>query len=253
MNISVIRPSYLNQFNFDDEDFFLVVDTFRATTTLAVLANLGAKKIYVVNDQHDAKHVQEELCSNCLLIGEERGIKIAGFDYGNSPSSILRERIQNKSVIFTSSNGAKTLIQLRNMKNVYLGALVNLSSISEFVGKLASKEKKNIIIIPAGHNNNSDEFIVEDWITSVLITKKIIEMESFKIVKQDEFWNKSLKILDQRANLEHLLVNSTNGRYLTKLGFENDIIFSISIDKMNNFLKVKEWLKIGNSDCIVLE
>jgi hypothetical protein len=37
------------------------------------------------------------------------------------------------------------------------------------------------------------------------------------------------------------------------LGFEDDVIFSISIDKTDNFLKVKKWLKINDYDCVVLE
>ena len=43
-----------------------------------------------------------------------------------------------------------------NLKNVYLGALVNLTSLSETVGKLASLEEKDIFIIPAGNHNNQD-------------------------------------------------------------------------------------------------
>ncbi len=253
MNIFIIRPKLITQFEFNDEDYFIVVDTFRATTTLAVLANYGIKTIYVVNNQHDARFVQKQKCSDCLLIGEEKGIRIPGFDYGNSPTEISKERIQNKNAIFTSSNGAKTLIQLKNMKNVYLAALVNMTSLSETVGKLAFQKEKNIVIIPAGNHYNLDDYIVEDWITSALIARKITETRNFQITNRDEFWDKTTRLLDEEADIKDLLIKSKNGRYLTKLGFERDIHFSISIDRLGDFLKVKKWLKIDDSDCIVLE
>ena len=142
---------------------------------------------------------------------------------------------------------------LKNKKNVFLGASVNLPSISKEVSKLAAKEKKNVIIIPAGHQGNPKEYVLEDWITSVLIARKVSELTEFPIVTQDDFWDKTIDALDEESTLEKLLINSPNGRYLTELGFENDVIFSISVDKIDNFLKVKKWLKIDGYNCVKLE
>ncbi len=60
-------------------------------------------------------------------------------------------------------------------------------------------------------------------------------------------------MLKEESTLEKLLINSPNGKYLIELGFEDDVTFSISIDKTDNFLKVKKWLKINDYDCVVLE
>ncbi|MHA1218511.1 MAG: 2-phosphosulfolactate phosphatase [Candidatus Heimdallarchaeaceae archaeon] len=253
MRISTIRPNLLRLSDYDKEDIFLVIDTFRATSTLAVLAESGVENIFIVKNQEEARILQKQLCPGCLLIGEEKGLKIKGFDYGNSPSILYKKNLENKSVVFTSSNGAKTLILLKNKKNVFLGALVNLSSISKKVSKLAAKEKKNVIIIPAGHQGNPKEYVLEDWITSVLIARKISELTEFPIVTQDDFWDKTIDVLDEKSTLEKLLINSPNGMYLAELGFEKDVIFSISVDKIGNFLKVKKWLKINDYDCVVLE
>jgi 2-phosphosulfolactate phosphatase len=253
MNISVIRPKLLEQIELDSGDYFIVVDTFRATTTLTVIAEIGVKTIYVVKNQHDARFVQDQLCSDCLLVGEEKGLMIPGFDFGNSPTEILNEEIQKAKAIFTSSNGAKVLIQLKDMKNVYLGALVNLTILSETIGREAYQEEKNIFIVPAGNSFDPKEYVIEDWITSVLLVKKITSRKKFQITVQDDFWNRTIRLLDEGADIKDLIINSKNGKYLTKIGFEKDLYFSASIDKMSNFLKVKKWLKIDESDCIVLE
>lgn len=253
MKILIIRPNSLRLSDFDEEDIFLVIDTFRATSTLAVLAESGVENIFIVKNQEEARILQKQLCPDCLLIGEEKGLKIKGFDYGNSPSILYEKNLANRNVVFTSSNGAKTLILLKNKKYVFLGALVNLTSISEKVSKLAAKEKKNVIIIPAGHHGDPREYVLEDWITSVLIARRISERTEFPIVIQDDFWNKTVDALKEESTLEKLLINSPNGKYLIELGFEDDVTFSISIDKTDNFLKVKKWLKINDYDCVVLE
>ncbi len=253
MEILTIRPNSLHLFDYDKEDIFLVIDTFRATSTLAVLVESGVENIFIVKNQEEARILQKQLCPDCLLIGEEKGLKIKGFDHGNSPSILYEKNLENKSVVFTSSNGAKTLILLKNKKNVFLGALVNLSSISDKVSKLAAKKKKNVVIIPAGNHGDPKEYVLEDWITSVLIARRVSELTEFPIVIQDDFWDKTIDVLDEESTLEKLLINSPNGKYLAELGFEDDVIFSISVDKINNFLKVKEWLKINDYDCVMLE
>ncbi|MCE7738639.1 MAG: 2-phosphosulfolactate phosphatase [Candidatus Heimdallarchaeota archaeon] len=100
MRILTIRPNLLRLSDYDKEDIFLVIDTFRATSTLAVLAESGVENIFIVKNQEEARILQKQLCPGCLLIGEEKGLKIKGFDYGNSPSFLYKKNLENKSVVF---------------------------------------------------------------------------------------------------------------------------------------------------------
>ena len=253
MEVSVIRPNYLDEYNLDRDDFYIVIDTFRATTTLSFLASFGSKNIYVVNDKNDAIAVKKQFCKDCLLIGEERGIKIKGFDFGNSPSELVKEDVRNKDVIFTSSNGAKTLVKLKRMNNIFLGALVNLTTLSTEIANLAFQSKKNIILIPAGNYHKPEKFVLEDWITSALIVENISKIKDFTVINRDKYWDKTTKILNKGEDLTDLIIGSRNARYLAKIGYQNDVLISTMKDEINNLLKVKKWLKIDESNCVVLE
>ncbi|GAI84807.1 unnamed protein product, partial [marine sediment metagenome] len=44
-----------------------------------------------------------------LLGGEREGVKIEGFDLGNSPREYKREAVKDKTIIFSTTNGVKTL------------------------------------------------------------------------------------------------------------------------------------------------
>ena len=85
-------------------DRFVVIDTLRATTTLSTLQNSGVEKIYVVKNKEAALELKQNLSIDCLLVGEEGGHKIEGFDFGNSPSALAGKDLSSRHVIFTSSN-----------------------------------------------------------------------------------------------------------------------------------------------------
>ena len=63
----------------------VIIDVFRAFTVEPYIINNRAKKLIPVGDMQIAYDYKEQN-DDCILIGERRGIKLPGFDYGNSPS-----------------------------------------------------------------------------------------------------------------------------------------------------------------------
>ena len=45
-----------------------------------------------------------------LLGGEREGVKIEGFDLGNSPREYVEDVVSGKTVIFTTTNGTAALL-----------------------------------------------------------------------------------------------------------------------------------------------
>lgn len=65
----------------------VIIDVFRAFTVEPYLINNGAKTIIPVGDKEIAYKLKQKN-NDYILIGERNGIKLPGFDYGNSPSQI---------------------------------------------------------------------------------------------------------------------------------------------------------------------
>ncbi len=61
-----------------------------------------------------------------LLGGERGGVKIEGFDLGNSPSEYPTAAVAGKTVIFTTTNGTRALLHCQQAAEVLLAAFVNL-------------------------------------------------------------------------------------------------------------------------------
>ncbi len=253
MSIRVLKPSQIKQLEINKNDVFIVVDTFRATTSLLTLKNAGVRKIYVVQNEEEAKKLHSKKFPRSLLVGEKGGLKINGFDYGNTPSVFYDSNFKKKEIIFTSTSGAKTFFLLHSRKNVYAGALVNLSSLSAKISKNVLRKRCNIYIIPSGYFMDETEYIVEDWATSVLIAERIAKTTNFSILNTDDFWEKTKKIINNHIDFKKMLLESPNGLKLRDMGFENDVLFASSIDKIEKNLKVKKWLNINKINCVVLK
>jgi 2-phosphosulfolactate phosphatase len=79
------------------------------------------------------------------LGGERGGLKIDGFDFGNSPSDYTSATVGHKSLVFTTTNGTRAMLHAREADEIWLAALVNLSAV---VGRCA--ERKRIDLLCAG-------------------------------------------------------------------------------------------------------
>ncbi len=110
----------------------VVIDVFRAFTTEAYIFANGASKIIPVLDLVEAHKLKKEN-PTYILVGERGGIKPEGFDFGNSPTEILNVDFSGKTIIHTTSNGTKGLINAKNAEIVLVGSFVVADSIVKYI------------------------------------------------------------------------------------------------------------------------
>lgn len=129
------------------ETTVIVVDVLRATTCMISALNGGAVKVVPTVDAGDAVALASRLgARECVLGGERGGIKINGFDLGNSPSEYLTRTVRNKTVIVSTTNGTGALYSVRSADRILLGAMINRTA----VAKAAACEGRDILIVCAG-------------------------------------------------------------------------------------------------------
>jgi len=253
MPIHIENPSSIEKSRYNNTAVFVIVDTFRATTSLVTLKQSGARRIYVAQNKEDAKKIKDKFSPRCLLIGEEGGLMVPGFDYGNTPSIFQDLDFRDKEIVFTSTSGAKAILLLESYKHVFLGSLVNLDRVSSEVLKLVKNGEKEIIILPSGYFKEPSNYIIEDWITSQLIAKRISDEIGEPIISDSEFLQHTMKLTEDVSSIQSLLRKSPNAETLRKLGFDDDVEFAISFNLIDNFLKVKEWMNFDETKSVVLE
>ncbi len=196
----------------------IVIDVLRATSSMAAALNHGCKEIYPVVDVQDAFALRDKLLPQSVkLCGERKGVKIEGFDFGNSPLEYQRSIIKDKTLVWTTSNGTKAMQHALSADWIYIASLLNLSAIA----KAAAGHDQDVNILCAGTNGKPT---LEDTVCAGLLAREIANIE-----KRFHLDSTELPFIEQAEQYENDLFNmmlqSKHGRYLQEIGFEKDLRF----------------------------
>lgn len=105
----------------------VVVDAFRASTTISLLVSRGARVVPV------ASISEATTAKTDLRVGERDSAKVSGFDFGNSPNEILASDIAaGSTVAMSTTNGTRVIEAGLGSAEIYTGAFVN-------AGRLAAR------------------------------------------------------------------------------------------------------------------
>lgn len=155
----------------------VVIDVFRAFTTEAFLFANGVDKIIPVLDLEEAYKLKSEN-PDYILIGERGGLKPEGFDFGNSPTEILNEDFSGKTIVHTTSNGTKGLLNASNADEVLMGSFVIADSIVKYI---KNHNPENVYLISTAPDEESDnEDVLLAYYIQDILNGKEVDMDAIK-------------------------------------------------------------------------
>jgi 2-phosphosulfolactate phosphatase len=142
----------------------VVIDVFMATTTLLSVLENGARGVYPVASLEEADEVAAKLeASNVLRGGEQDAARIEGYDHGPFPEEYAPEVVENKDVIFVTTNGTRAIADSALADTVLLGTLRNAPAVARY---LESSDTESIYFVCAG---SAGRFTVEDFLGAATI------------------------------------------------------------------------------------
>jgi 2-phosphosulfolactate phosphatase len=148
----------------------VVVDVVRATSTMVEALANGARAIYPTVSTEEAIHLANSLGrEDTLLCGERRGLKVDGFDLGNSPREYGREQVGGKRLVMSTTNGTRAFVATQGAERVLAGSLLNLGALVEDVRKSAPKD---LVVVCAGKEGL---FSLDDAACAGLILQDLVE------------------------------------------------------------------------------
>jgi 2-phosphosulfolactate phosphatase len=107
----------------------VVIDVLRATTTMATALAHGAVRIVPLVDVAAARDSARAV-AGAVLGGERGGVRIEGFDLGNSPLEYSRERVAGRTIVMTTTNGTAAIAACRAAVEILAGAVVNRAAVA---------------------------------------------------------------------------------------------------------------------------
>lgn len=119
----------------------VVFDVLRATTSMITALAHGAQAIIPAVDIPEALARKRQF-PEALLAGERDGLRIPAalahgteFDLGNSPLEFTPDRVMNRTLIMTTTNGTRALRAAAGAASVLVGAFRNLGAIAALLAR----------------------------------------------------------------------------------------------------------------------
>ncbi|TVR79587.1 MAG: 2-phosphosulfolactate phosphatase [Chitinophagaceae bacterium] len=216
-----LTPSLSELTDFKNKNV-VVIDVFRATSTISAILNNGADAVIPVKDLEDCKKISGE---NILYAAERNGQKPPGFEFGNSPFDYPENIVNGKTVVLTTTNGTKAVeISKKNAKNIITGSFTNFSTVVKWL----SNNKSDTILFCAGWKG---QFSLEDTLFAGAVAEKlqtdfILEGDSITGAKSMYTEAKKVGLLDYAKQAAHF-------KRLQHLGIQRDMEHCLTFDIYN--------------------
>jgi len=213
-----LTPALLPLFNIEGS-VVVVIDIFRATSSICYGIENGAEAIIPVAKVEECA-AYREMGLDYLLAAERDGKVVDGFDFGNSPFSYTKEKVDGKTIVLTTTNGTHALHLSISAKRIVIGSFLNLTALCNWL----KTQQEDILLVCAGWKNN---FNLEDTLFAGAVAHQLGAGE----YKHDDASIAALDLYNlAKENLDGYLKKTSHSERLKQLGIEADIAFCLNVD-----------------------
>ena len=218
-----ISPALLHLYDVSNS-IVVIIDVFRATSTIASALYNGAKCVIPVDSVPKGIEISRRIGG--IAAGERDGMIAEGLQHGNSPLEYDREFIEGKTLVLTTTNGTR-LLQMaldKSADTIISGSFPNLSAVCDFL----AREKKNVILGCAGWK---DRFNLEDTLFAGAVISNLHKYFTIRcdssLMAETMYAKYKNKLVDFAPKLTHY------HRLVERFGLIEDIRYCLTPDGAN--------------------
>ncbi|WP_118973962.1 2-phosphosulfolactate phosphatase [Taibaiella koreensis] len=213
-----LSPALLSLYDTRDT-IVVIIDVFRATSTIAAALHNGARAVIPVASVAECIQMKETV-DNCITAGERDGQVAPGLQYGNSPLEYPADFIKGKTLALTTTNGTRLLHMVKDADTIITGSFLNLDAVCQY---LVKRGKKVLLACSAW----KDRVNLEDTLFAGAVTASI--REHFTVHCDSARIAESLYLQSQRSSgLLDFLRDSSHFRRLAAFGLEKDMAYCVT-------------------------
>ena len=203
----------------------VVIDVLRASSTIVAALAAGAEAIYPVVSAEDAIKLATSLGRDqALLAGERKGLKVEGFDLGNSPREFTPATVGGKRIVMTTTNGTRALVAAEAAERVLVGSFLNVSAVARAV---AGAER--LAIVCAGRDGR---FAIDDALCAGMLLARL-SADGAGPPEMGDSGRAALALAEAFAADVGFLTGTAAGRALTEIGLGEDIAWCARVDALS--------------------
>jgi len=159
------------------EGLTVIIDVFRAFSLECYLYDMGVKEIRPIGTIGDAFELRNRI-PDSILVGERGGKKCEGFDYGNSPSTVVPQAVKRKTIIHTTSAGTQGIVNATGASEIITGSLVNAKAVAQYIRERQPEVVSLVCMGNAGVRPAAEDELCAEYIKSILVGSEMPDIES---------------------------------------------------------------------------
>ena len=191
----------------------VIIDIFRATSTIVAALDNGAKCVIPVASVPECIELWNSI-PNSITAGERDGKVVQGLQKGNSPLEYPKEYVQGKTLVLTTTNGTRLLHMVEGADSIVIGSFLNLDVICNFI----AGQNKNVLL---GCASWKDRFNLEDTLFAGAVVNSVAN--NFSINCDSARAAQHLYLSSGGTNFLNFLRNSSHYLRLSSYGLERDL------------------------------
>lgn len=204
----------------DNQNMVVIVDILRATSSICAAIHNGVKSILPVSTVEEAR----EMKLKGYMVASERDGYILDFaDFGNSPFNFTPEKVKDKEIVYSTTNGTRCIYMARHSKAVLIGSFLNISSLADWL----ISQNSPVLIFCASWK---DRFSLEDTVFAGALSERLLNSGKFETVCDAVTASLDLWSLAKDDLLGYLQKSAQKGRLASK-GLDDCIEYCLTADQ----------------------
>lgn len=219
---TLLSPRLLDIYDLTDS-IVVIIDVFRATSTIATALHNGAKRVIPVDTVEKCIELGKK--TGGITAGERDGKIIEGLAHGNSPAEYPREFVEGKTLVLTTTNGTRLLHMalLNGASEVITGSFPNLTAVCDYL----LSQNKNVVL---GCSAWKDRFNIEDTLFAGAVVSRV--RDRFTVHCDSSLMAEEMYGL-HRHDMKEFVRKTTHWHRLAKFGLEKDLEYCVTEDVAN--------------------
>ena len=210
----------------------VLIDVLRATSTIATLFQLGARRVRVTAGLRQAQRMGRAGEAVCAELPS--GAQAPHCELPVSPALLRRERVEGREVVFCTTNGTRALhLAAPRAERVLIGSLLNATAVAERAVRLAVELGSGIVVACAGRHR-AKIAAIDDAYTAGYILERAAPLAAAlgAELRLTDAARIGLAVCHDAASPERALAESTTAAVLRRVGSERDVAFCARPDAM---------------------
>lgn len=142
----------------------VVIDILRASSAICTAFANGASSIIPVSAVEEAKEYKSK---GFLVAAERDGFVLDFADFGNSPFNFTRNKVEGKTIVYSTTNGTQILNLTVSSYLTVVGSFLNIGALTKWL----LKKDRDVLLLCAGWKN---KFNLEDTVCAGAIAETIL-------------------------------------------------------------------------------